>query len=40
MEEEMRGRVRTFIHETLEDELSSALRPGRCERADDAGLGS
>lgn len=39
LEEEVRGRVRAFIEEILEEELSTALRRGRYERAEGAGLG-
>jgi putative transposase len=39
LEDEVRGRVRTFIEEILEEELSAALGRGRYERAEDAGLG-
>ena len=39
LEEEVRGRVRTFIEEILEEELSAALGRGRYERAENAGLG-
>ena len=39
LEEEVRGRVRAFIEEILEEELSAALGRGRYERAEDAGAG-
>jgi transposase-like protein len=35
----VRGRVRAFIEEILEEELSAALGRGRYERAEEAGLG-
>jgi len=39
LEDEVRGRVRAFIEEILEEELSAALGRSRYERAEDAGLG-
>jgi len=39
LEDEVRGRVRAFIEEILEEELSAALGRSRYERAGDAGAG-
>lgn len=39
LEDEVRGRVRAFIEEILEEELSAALGRGRYERAEEAVLG-
>ena len=39
LEDEVRGRVRSFIEEILEEELSAALGRGRYERAEEVGAG-
>ena len=39
LEDEVRGRVRAFIEEILEEELSISLGRGRYERAEDTGRG-
>jgi len=39
LEDAVRGRLRTFIEEILEEELSIALRRGRYERTEDTGRG-
>ena len=39
LEDEVRGRVRAFIEEILEEELSTALGRGRYERAEDVCAG-